>query len=222
MIELERRLSEDLLQELEQAKPVFFIGCSGWKSLCNPGGEVQLQQIKKELTLMGIPFMGTLLVDALCNKGLDELTLLRQFRQVDQSETLLVMSCAVGVQALQATSGRRIVPALRTISAVGFEGVLGEKGPCRLCGDCYLDLSGGLCPIYFCPKGLLNGPCQGASHGRCEVDAKKACGWELIYERLKKEGRLEALKRFAQPKDHSEILPLIRLRSTLTAGMNKD
>ena len=222
MIELESRKSEEIFQDLDPQGKVFFIGCSGWKDLCNPGGEAQLQHLKKELALRGVSFTGTLVVDALCNKGLDELTLLRQFRQVDQAETLLVMSCAVGVQALAATSGQRIVPALRTISAVGFEGVLGEKGPCRLCGDCYLDLSGGLCPLYFCPKGLLNGPCQGASHGRCEVDSKKACGWELIYDRLKKQGRLEALKRFAQPKDHSEILPLIRLRSTLAAGMGKD
>ncbi len=107
------------------------------------------------------------------------------------------MSCAVGVQALTATSGRMVVPVLRTLSAEGFEGVLGEKETCRLCGDCLLDLTGGLCPLYFCPKGLLNGPCQGAYRGCCEVDFKKACVWELIYERLRVQGRLEALKHYA-------------------------
>ncbi len=178
--------------------------------------------MKKELELRGVSFTGTMVMDALCNKGLDELSLLRQFRQVLRSQVLLVMSCEVGVQALSVTSGRMIIPALRTLSAEGFQGVLGEKKPCRLCGDCLLDLTGGLCPLYFCPKGLLNGPCQGAYQGHCEVDPKKACGWELIYERLKIQGRLDALRHYADPPDHSELLPLIRLRSNLAAEIKDD
>ncbi len=222
MISVEPRKSEDILKGLDREKHVFFIGCSGWKSLCNPGGEAQLQRVKKELELRGVSFTGTMVVDALCNKGLDELSLLRQFRQVLRSQVLLVMSCEVGVQALSVTSGRMIIPALRTLSAEGFQGVLGEKKPCRLCGDCLLDLTGGLCPLYFCPKGLLNGPCQGAYQGHCEVDPKKACGWELIYERLKIQGRLDALRHYADPPDHSELLPLIRLRSNLAAELKDD
>jgi len=222
MISVEPRKSEEILKSLDREKGVFFIGCSGWKSLCNPGGEAQLQRMKKEMELRGVTFTGTMVVDALCNKGLDELSLLRQFRQVLRSQVLLVMSCEVGVQALSITSGRMTIPALRTVSAEGFQGVLGEKEPCRLCGDCLLDLTGGLCPLYFCPKGLLNGPCQGAYRGHCEVDPKKACGWELIYERLKIQGRLDGLQHYAEPRDHSEILPLIRLRSRLAAEMQDD
>jgi len=222
MISVKPKETDEILKGLDLKKPAFFIGCSGWKSLCHPGGEVQLQRMKRDLELRGIIFTGTLIVDGLCNKGLDELSLLRQFRQVLRSDVLLVMSCEVGVQALSATSGRMIVPVLTTISAEGFQGVLGEKEPCRLCGDCLLDLTGGLCPLYFCPKGLLNGPCQGAYQGRCEVDPQKACGWELIYERLKAQGRLEALKHYAEPKDHSEILPLIRLRASLASELSKE
>ncbi len=221
MISLEPRKNEEIIRELEKGKSVFLIGCGGWKNFCNPGGEVQLQGIKKEMELRGVGFTGNFLVDALCNKGLDELSLLRKFRQVSRSHLVLAMTCEVGVQALAATVGR-VVPVLRTLAVEGFEGLLGEKELCRLCGECLLDLSGGLCPLYFCPKGLLNGPCQGADQGRCEVDAKKACGWELIYNRLKKEGRLEVLKHYAEPKDHSEILPLIRLRSGVALEMMKE
>jgi len=221
MISLEPKKSEEIMGELEKGQRVFFIGCSGWKNFCNPGGEAQLQTMKKDLELRGVVFTGNLLLDALCNKGLDELALFRKFRQVLRSDLLLAMTCEVGRQALVATVGR-VVPALRTTAIKGFEGLLGEKEPCRLCGECLLDLSGGLCPLYFCPKGLLNGPCQGADQGRCEVDSKKACGWELIYERLRKEGRLEVLKYFAEPRDHSEILPLIRLRSSLALEIMKE
>jgi len=219
MIQLEPLKSEEIIRNLDSRAEVFFIGCSGWKEVCNPGGEAQLQQLKKDLTLRGVSFTGTLLVDALCNKGMDELSLLTQIRQASRARTLLVLSCEVGVQALGAIAGQRVVPALRTLAAGGFQGVLGERELCRLCGECLLEASGGLCPLYFCPKEMLTGPCQGAHQGQCEVDPKTPCGWELIYDRLKAQGRLEMLKTSAEPRDHSKILPLLRLRSTLAAGM---
>ncbi len=222
MIDLEPRPTQEILQDLEKGKPIFLIGCIGGKGLCRPGGEDRLLQLKKELELCRVPVTGTFIVDALCNKGLDELSLLRYFRQMRNADFLVAMSCTVGVQALAARVGQRVVPVLRTLFVEGCQGVLGEKEPCRLCGDCLLDLSGGLCPLYFCPKGLLNGPCQGASQGHCEVDAKKPCGWELIYDSLKAQGRLEALKHHAEPKDHSEILPLLRLRSSLATRISKE
>jgi hypothetical protein len=218
MIQLEPLKSEEIVQVLDSQAEVFFIGCSGWKEICNPGGEVQLQQLKKDLTLRGVSFTGTLIVDALCNKGMDELALLAQMRQACRAPTLLVLSCEVGVRALGAVAGQRVVPALRTLAAEGFQGVLGEREVCRLCGECLLEASGGLCPLYFCPKEMLTGPCQGAHQGQCEVDPKTPCGWELIYDRLKAQGRLGMLKTSAEPRDHSKILPLLRLRSTLAAG----
>jgi len=218
MIQLETLSVEEIIRNLDSQAEVFFIGCSGWKEICNPGGEVQLQQLKKDLTLRGVSFTGTLVVDALCNKGMDELGLLIQMRQAGRARALLVLSCEVGIRALGAVAGQRVVPSLRTLAAEGFQGVLGERELCRLCGECLLEASGGLCPLYFCPKEMLTGPCQGARQGQCEVDPRTPCGWELIYERLKAQGRLEMLKTSAEPRDHSKILPLLRLRSTLAAG----
>jgi electron transport complex protein RnfC len=218
MIELEPFKSEEIVRNLDAQEEVFFIGCTGWKEICNPGGEAQMQPLKKELSLRGVSFSGTLVVDALCNKGMDELSLFTRTRQACRARTLLVLSCEVGVRALGAIAGQRVVPALRTLAAEGFQGVLGDREVCRLCSECLLDVSGGLCPLYFCPKEMLTGPCQGAQHGQCEVDPKTPCGWELIYERLKAQGRLEMLKTSAEPRDHSKILPLLRLRSTLAAG----
>ena len=45
-----------------------------------------------------------------------------------------------------------------------------------------------------CSKGLVNGQCGGAKDGKCEVDPSMECGWERIYQKLKKIGRLDALK----------------------------
>lgn len=220
MVLLEIRKSAEILGDVEKGQKVFFAACMGWPNFCNPGGEDQLRQMKRELELMGVNFTGSLVLDALCNKGWDEVGLLKKLRQVSQADLVLALTCKVGEQILEA-SGKKIVAAASTIKVEGFEGVWTEKEPCRLCGECFLDLSGGLCPLYFCPKALLNGPCQGADHGRCEVDRHKACGWELIYERLRKLNKLEILKTYAGPRDHSEILPLLRLRTSVALAVSK-
>jgi len=217
MIELETRSSQDICSKIGREGRVFFIGCSGRKGLCSPGGESRLQKLRGELQALGVRFTGTVVWDELCTKGLDELSLLGQFRQAGQADLFLVLSCEAGVQAVAAAAGKKTEAALRTLSAPGLEGIWGEEGLCRLCGSCLLDLSGGLCPLYFCPKGLLNGPCQGASRGRCEVDSHNPCGWERVYERLKARGELGILGGYAEPRDYSKMLPLFRLRSQLAA-----
>jgi hypothetical protein len=55
----------------------------------------------------------------------------------------------------------------------------------------------------MCAKGLVNGPCGGARHGKCEVDPEKDCAWTLIYNRLEKIGKLDKMHRILPPKRHS-------------------
>ena len=66
-----------------------------------------------------------------------------------------------------------------------------------------IEYTGGLCPMTLCAKQLLNGPCGGTENGMCEVDRKRPCGWVLIYERLKKMGRLELLDGYQPPKNNA-------------------
>ena len=49
-------------------------------------------------------------------------------------------------------------------------------------------------PPHRLLQGLVNGQCGGAKDGKCEVDPNMECGWERIYQRLKKLGRLDLLK----------------------------
>lgn len=220
MVLLEIRKSAEILGDVEKGQKLFLVACTGWSNFCNPGGEEQLRYMKKEMELMGITFTGHIILDALCNKGWDELSLLKKLRQVGQADLILALTCKVGEQILEAT-GKRVVPAAATIKVEGFEGIWTEREPCRLCGECFLDLSGGLCPLYFCPKALLNGPCQGADQGQCEVDRQKACGWEVIYERLRQLHKLDVLRAYVRPRDHSEILPLLRLSTSVALAVNR-
>jgi hypothetical protein len=72
---------------------------------------------------------------------------------------------------------------------------------CAACGQCLLGLTGGICPIARCSKQLLNGPCGGSSQGKCEVNPDIECAWQLIYDKLKAQGRLPLLLEIIPPKD---------------------
>lgn len=63
------------------------------------------------------------------------------------------------------------------------------------------EVSKELYPKSRCAKGFVNGPCGGFVNGKCETDHTKDCMWVLIYEKLKKTGRLENfLNQYIEPK----------------------
>ena len=59
---------------------------------------------------------------------------------------------------------------------------------------------GGICPMTICAKSLLNGPCGGSKNGKCEAGQDKDCAWVLIYNRLKKQNRLDDSAYFVAPR----------------------
>ena len=56
-----------------------------------------------------------------------------------------------------------------------------------------------------CSKSLCNGPCGGSENGKCEVDPETVeCGWQKIYDRLARIGRLDVLETVEEPRDWSK------------------
>ena len=170
--------------------------------------------MKAELEKANKTIVGCALIDFVCNKVLVNLRLSRHKNEVAQADSVLVLSCGVGVQAVSKAIGAVVKPALNTISVGGFQGLWPSDERCEECGDCVLDYTGGICPITFCTKSLLNGPCGGAKDGMCEIDKEKDCGWHLIYERLKEKGKLDVLKKFIKPRNFKKMLPSSNLRKT--------
>jgi hypothetical protein len=123
--------------------------------------------------------------------------------QTDDVEAILSLACGVGVQTLT-----QVLPDLVTLPAQNtlFMGMEAREERtyeenCAACGDCILALTGGICPIARCAKGLLNGACGGSSNDKCEQDQGKDCAWCLIYQRLQKLGRLDVLREFRPPRN---------------------
>ncbi|GAG64849.1 unnamed protein product, partial [marine sediment metagenome] len=188
--------------------------CNGCAEACETGGEKGLLAMKAELEKAGKKITGTCLVDFLCNKMLVTMRLSREMDKIQSADSIVVLTCGIGVQAVSTVVDKVVHPADNTVSLGGLQGLWPSDERCQACGDCALDYTGGICPVTSCAKGLLNGPCGGAQDGKCEVDPEKDCGWQLIYERLQKVGRLENLKKIRGPRDHSKMLPSDQLRKT--------
>ena len=171
---------------------VFVLVCHGCKEVYFP--EALTDELIKELEEAGI-VTGTLVTDYICNVENMKLRLSKHAAAIEAASTILVLSCGVGVQTVAAEyPAKRVVPGCDTYRLPGFQGVTPLQHDCRQCGECFLNLTGGICPLTACSKSLVNGQCGGAKDGKCEVDPNMECGWERIQKRLEKVGRLDALK----------------------------
>ncbi len=183
--------NKDTLQSQLQGK-VFVLVCHGCKEIRFP--EEEADALIRELTEAGI-VTGVLTTDYICNVENLALRLQKHTAAIDAADTVLVLSCGVGVQTVASQfTTKRVIPGCDTYRLPGFQGVTPLQHDCRQCGECYLNITGGICPLTACSKSLVNGQCGGAKDGKCEVDPSMDCGWERIYRKLEQLGRLDAMK----------------------------
>ncbi len=203
MIVAEQKPIEEIKNLLGDSKKVLIVGCGTCVTVCFAGGA-------KEAAILGslLRMSSTMNGDS---KEITDVTVQRQCEweyldaigdQIAEADLILSMGCGVGVQALAERYPNAIVmPGLNT-KFMGLpleQGVWAER--CAACGNCMLGVTGGICPIARCSKQLLNGPCGGSSDGKCEVNSDIECAWQLIYDKLKAQGRLNLILEITPPKD---------------------
>jgi len=212
MLFTENKPIEEILACLEGERNIFLLACNGCAEACETGGEDGLSKIEAELQKAGKNITGTCLVDFLCNKLLVTARISRYADKIQQADSVVALTCGIGVQAVAKVVDKVVHPADNTVSLGHFQGLWPSEERCGACGDCVLDCTGGICPVTSCAKSLLNGPCGGAQNGKCEVDNEKDCGWLKICEKLEKLGRLDNLKKIRTARDHSRMMPSKELR----------
>jgi hypothetical protein len=193
MLRSKQKSFERILSYLEGEDRVFVLGCDGCAQASGTGGPVQVAEMKAKLEAEGKTVTGTEVVAFLCEKALIRSRLAPKTDEVMSADSVLVLTCGVGIQATAASINKVCHPGCDTLNLGGSRGEWPGKERCGECADCVLDRTGGICPITTCTKHLLSGQCGGASKGKCELDPAKDCGWELIYHRLKELGRLDKL-----------------------------
>ena len=179
----------------------FIINCHGCKEVYFP--EAEADAFQKELQEAGC-VTGMITTDYICNPENMKLRLEKHMEAIRAADVVLVFSCGVGVQTVaEYLADKKVCAACDTYALPGFQGVTPLEYDCRQCGECYLNLTGGICPITACSKALVNGQCGGAKNGMCEVDPNMECGWERIQRRLAQVGRLDVLKSPVQVRNYA-------------------
>ena len=190
MLITELKSTETLRQQIKGK--VFVLNCHGCREIRFP--EHEADAFQAELTAAGV-VTGIFTTEYICNDENLAVILKPHAAAIEAAETIAVFSCGVGVQTVAAMyPGKRVVACCDTYALPGYQGVTPLEVDCKQCGECFLNLTGGICPLTACSKSLVNGQCGGAKNGKCEVDPNMECGWERIYQKLKKIGRLDAMK----------------------------
>ena len=203
MIVAERKNFKDIYDTIREYKKVLILGCGSCVTVCMAGGEREVEVLASLITLSDSDIeVRQATIERQCDAEFFE----EVKNQILEADVILSMACGVGVQlCTELFEGKRVLPAVNTqhFGVTQSPGVWKEY--CLGCGDCILDMTGGVCPIARCSKSLLNGPCGGSQEGMCEVDPENIqCAWQLIYDRLKSIGRLDILEVNMPIKDWSK------------------
>jgi hypothetical protein len=207
MIIAQRKPFQEIMDSIEGFRSVLIVGCGTCVAVCLAGGEKEVGLLSAQLAIAseirGRPLtIGEATVERQCDREF-----LRELRRkVADYEAVLSLACGVGVQFLSDMYlDRPVLPGVDTAFIGANEDVGFWTERCRMCNQCCLAVTGAVCPVTMCPKGLMNGPCSGMREGMCEVDPQRPCAWRLIYERLEAFGRLEQIKKVMPPRSHHRI-----------------
>jgi len=205
MIIAEQKSLDEIKNLIGESEKVLVVGCGTCVTVCFAGGSREAEIASASLR-MSSKLEGK-------SKDVKDVTIQRQCEweyldqikeQIDDADIVLSLGCGIGVQAIaERYPNTWVVPGLNTT----FLGLPSEQGVweerCAACGDCVLGLTGGICPIARCSKSLLNGPCGGSEAGHCEIDPEVPCAWQLIYDRLDSQDKLELIMEVNEPKNWS-------------------
>ncbi len=196
--------NDELASVLADIDNLFIIACNKCFKEFETIDEPECAELEKIVSEQGKKVTGSARVDFLCNKTQTERKL--QDMIPEGTENVLVISCGLGIQTVADLADKPVYAASNSLNYTGHHGMALTKKSCDACAQCYLNVTGGICPIVDCSKSLVNGQCGGAKNGKCEVDPNKDCAWEKIYRRLEKQGRLsEFLAQPVQLRDYSKV-----------------
>ncbi len=203
MIVGEQKPIEEILLMIEQYKKIMVVGCGTCVAICYAGGEKEVGVLSSMIRLARNQTDSKIEVV--------ERTVLRQCEEeyvkeiendLDGIEAVVSIACGAGIQlTAEIYEDIPTYPGLNTtfIGYVKEQGVWAEN--CGSCGNCVLGFTAGICPVARCSKSIFNGPCGGSQDGVCEIGKDVPCAWQLIYDRLKKQGRLENIEKLSPYKD---------------------
>jgi ferredoxin len=219
MIVAKRKPLDEIKSMIQGYKKVLTVGCGTCVAVCLAGGEKEVAVLNAELDmarrLEDNPVeLGAVTLERQCDREyLAELD-----DKVDDYEAVISMACGVGIQFLaERFPGKPVFPGVDTSGLAVNQAVGWYEERCRSCQSCVLHITGGICPVTMCAKGLYNGPCGGTNKGSCEIDPEQPCAWFKIFERLSLQDRTDNIRRFLPPQEWKDQVP----RTLIQPGYKK-
>ena len=205
---LEKKSQEDILNIFSGKNKIFIVGCGDCAATCKTGGVDDVKVMAEFLISRGKEITGVVVPDVTCVSAQTKVAFVKNKKALKNSDSMLVLACGSGVQCVQENDrfDLSVYSGCDSLFAAVIDKNNAFKEVCRMCGECVLDKTAGICPVARCAKGLMNGPCGGQNKGKCETDREKDCAWIVIYERLKQRGELDKLRKRQTAKDRSKAL----------------
>jgi len=198
------KAADELASVMESLDNLFVIACNKCFKEFETMDEPDCEAFKKIAEEQGKTVTGCAKIDFLCNKTQTDRKLLDLIPE--GTENIFVAACGLGIQTVASLAEVPVYAASNSLNYTGHHGMALTKKACDACAQCYLNITGGICPVVDCSKSLLNGQCGGAKNGKCEVSPDKDCAWEKIQRKLAAQGRLEELtSQPVQLRDYSKV-----------------
>ncbi len=194
----------EIAEMLKNYNNVLVAGCGTCVAVCLAGGAKEADLLAAKLKLANHDKTDFNASSATVERQCDREFLELFKNDIENVDAVVSLACGAGIQFLaEQYPNVPVFPGVNT-SFIGVSegaGVWTER--CRSCNQCFLGITGGICPVTMCAKGLLNGPCGGPSNGKCETDPEMDCAWVKIIERLSQQNRLDILDAITPPQQHN-------------------
>ncbi len=203
MIVGEQKPLAEIKEKVNGYSRLLILGCGTCVKTCFAGGEDEVAILASALRLAFKKDGKSIKIEELTVERQCEDEFIKEAAgKIAHSDAVLSLACGAGVQMVASRFPKTpVLPGVNTT----FIGILEKPGlfteKCLGCGNCVVDVFGGVCPISRCAKKLFNGPCGGSSNGKCEVNPETDCAWQLIIDCAKASGQLDKLSAYIPPKD---------------------
>ncbi|MBW2574993.1 MAG: methylenetetrahydrofolate reductase C-terminal domain-containing protein [Deltaproteobacteria bacterium] len=205
MIVADKKPIEEIIEEIKGHEKILILGCNECVTVCEAGGKKEVGILASALRMYFLNQGREVKIDEETLERQCDHEYLEEIRDVmDQYDAVVSLACGVGVQFMaEKYHTTPIYPGVNTcfLGATEKRGLWTER--CQACGQCILARTGGICPVSRCAKRILNGPCGGSDHGKCEINKEIDCAWQLIIDRLKALNSLDDYEQLSPLKDWS-------------------
>ena len=198
----EKKDVKEIDEALKKYKKIGVVGCASCASVCLTGGSREVKEMKKHLEASGKEVTFTISIDEPCDKRVLKEDIRFVEDEIKETEAVVVLSCGTGVQTIGDFIQKKVVSGTDSKYIAQTEHIGEYYALCGGCDACRLNFTGGVCTITLCPKGLLNGPCEGHNGNNCEVFEDKECVFVKSYELLKKYSEEDNLNKIFEPRDY--------------------